>query len=171
METLEHDPRTKSQIKDAIYTYVYGPVQKQFKDRIEAIIIRNTLMGGYGHKHFAYKGVVYNSDVTPPPIKKNRLMPALRIQMEEYLTDTQELNNNELPYVLGFINQVLNSSCDLTDYKRILPESVHYPLDALAATCPCRKTTLGEERVTHLMAKNQEPINMIKRRLVTNLLI
>ena len=91
--------------------------------------------------------------------------------MDEYLTDLEELNNKELPYVLGFINQVLNASCDLTDYMRVLPEAIHHPLAQMVATCPCRTTSLPEERVTHLMNKNQEPINMIKRRLVTNLLI
>lgn len=171
MDRLEHDPRTKQQVKDALYEFVYAPVQRQFKARLDAIIIKNTLMGGYGHRHFIYRGEVYNIEETPPPVRKNRLQPALRVPMEEYLADVTELNQHELPYVLNFITQVLNSSCDLNDYMRVLPESVHYPLNQLASTCPCRSTTLAEDKVAHLMAKNQEPINMIKRRLVTNLLI
>ena len=171
MDKLEHDPKTKSQIKDALYGFLYDPVQKQFKNRIDTLIIRNTIMGGYSHKHFTYKGEVYNSDVTPPPVRKNRLQAALRGEMDDYLADVAELNGKELPYVLGFLNQVLNSSSDLTDYMRVFPESVHHPLRQLMATCPCRTTTLGEERVSTLMARNQEPINMIKQRLVLNLLI
>lgn len=171
MDYLEHDPRTKMQIKDALYSFLYGPVQKQFKDRIDTLIIRNTIAGGYAHKHFVYKGVLYTSDVTPPPTRKNRLQPQLRVPMEEYLVDLQQLNNHELPYVLGFINQVLNASSDLTDYMRVLPESIHYPLIHLAATCPCRTTSLAEERVTSLQTRNQMSIDLIKRRLVTNLLI
>ena len=171
MDKLEHDPKTKSQIKDALYEFLYGPVQKQFKDRLETLILRNTIMGGYSHKHFTYKGEVYNSDVTPAPVRKNRLQAGLRAEMDDYLADVAELNGKELPYVLGFLNQVLNSSSDLTDYMRILPESVHHPLQKLMDTCPCRTASLGEERVSSLMARNQEPINMIKRRLVLNLLI
>lgn len=171
MDKLEHDPRTKTQIKDAIYAFLYEPVQRQFKARIETLIARNTILGGYSHKHFVYKGVVYNAEVSPPPLKKNRLMPQLRNDMESFLRDQAQLNTHELPYVLGFINQVLNSSNDLTDYLRVLPESIHQPLQKLIATCPCRTTHLPEEKVDQLKAKNQESINLIKQRLVTNLII
>lgn len=170
MDKLEHDPRTKQTIKDALYSFIYGPVQKQFKSRIETLINRNTLMGGHKHKHFTYKGVVYTCDATPPPTKKNRLNSNLRDEVDSYLEELNQLNNRELPYVLGFINQVLNASGDLADYKRILPESVHYPINKLMSTCPCRVTSLAEERVTNLTTKNQESIGMIKQRLVMNLL-
>lgn len=171
MEKPEHDPRTKQQIKDALYSFIYDPVQRDFKFRLETLVHRNTVMGGYSHRHFSYKGVVYNCDASPPPLRKNRLIPALRAPMDEYLADLEELNHRELPYVLGFINQVLNASCDLSDYMRVLPEAVHHPLTKLVATCPCRTASLPDEKVSLLTAKNQEPINMIKRRLVTNLLI
>ena len=171
MNKLEHDPRTKQQIKDALYAFLYDPVQQQFKIRLDTLIMRNTLMGSHAHKHFTYKGVVYNSDATSPPTRKNRLQPALRPQMDDYLVDLHQLNNHELPYVLGFLNQVLNASCDLSDYLRVLPESVHYPLNQLLATCPCRTTSLDDDKVLRLRNKNQEPIEMIKRRLVMNLLI
>lgn len=171
MDKLEHDPRTKQQIKDALYSFLYDPVTKQFKSRIETLIVRNTVMGGHSHKHFIYKGVLYNADITQPPLKRNRLVPQLRAAMDEYLADLNHLNNDELPFVLGFINQVLNASSDLADYMRVLPESVHHPLQQLLATCPCRSTNLAQDRVESLRLKNQEPINLIKQRLIINLLI
>lgn len=171
MDKLEHDPKTKSQIKDALYAHLYDPVQRQFKTRLETLIHRNTIQGGYSHKHFVYQGIVYNGDVTVPPVKKNRLVPQLRDAMEEYLRDLNQLNNHELPYVLGFINQVLNSSNDLHDYLRVLPEAVHAPLNQLMGTCPCRNHHLPEDRVEAMRLKNQAPIDLIKQRLVTNLLI
>lgn len=171
MDKLEHDPRTKQQIKDALYSFLYEPVTRQLKNRLDTLIVRNTLMGGYMHKHFTYKGVTYNGDVSPLPIKRNRLVPQLKDEMEQYLQDMDQLNNHELPYVLGFINQVLNASCDLTDYLRVLPESIHQPLQQLVATCPYRTTTLSEKKVEQLVSKNVEPIELMKKRLVTNLLI
>src|SRR4030095_5111123 len=170
MEQLQHDPRTKQQIKDALYAFLYEPVQKQFKSRIDILITRNTLLGGYSHKSFSYKGVVYNSDSTHPPLKKNRLLPQLRASMDEYLTDLEELNSHELPYVLGFINQVLNASNDFKDYLRLLPESVHHPLQQLMATCPCRTVHLTDEKVEQLKEKNKESIDLMKQRLVLNLI-
>ena len=171
MDKLEHDPKTKQGIKDALYAYLYDPVTKQFKARLETIIVRNTLAGGFSHKHFLYKGHTYNADSSPPPLRKNRLLPAFRDEMESYLKDLDQLNNHELPYVLGFINQVLNASTDLADYLRVLPESIHQPLRSLVATCPCRTTKLTESKVEQLVAKNMEPIELMKRRLVTNLLL
>lgn len=62
-------------------------MQRQFKARIDTLITRNTVMGGYSHKHFVYKGVPYTAAATPPAMKKNRLVPALRAYMEEFLCD------------------------------------------------------------------------------------
>lgn len=170
MEPIEHDPRTKQQIKDMLYEFLYAPVTRHFRSRIETLIDRNTMMGGYTHKHFIYKGVVYNSDVTQPPMRKNRLVAQLRDPMEEYLADADEINNKDLPFIIGFITQVLNSSNNLSDYLRVLPEALHSPIQALQATCPCRSTSLMEEKVEQLKANNAHAINLIKKRLVTNLL-
>jgi hypothetical protein len=171
MEKLEHDPRTKQQIKDALYAFLYEPVTRQFKTRLDTLITRNAVMGGFTHKHFTYKGVLYNAENTMPPLKRNRLVPQLRVTMDEYLADLTRLNENELPFVLGFINQVLNASTDLADYLRVLPEAVHNPLKNLLATCPCRSTTLSEDKVESIRLKNQDTIALIKQRLVANLLI
>jgi hypothetical protein len=170
-EKLQHDPRTKGQIKDALYDLLYLPVQRQFKARIETLITRNTVMGGYSHKHFVYKGVVYNAESTPAPIKKNRLLPTLRADMEEYLADLHRLNAQELPYVLEFINRTLKSSNDFPDYLLCLPESMHHPLERLQATCPCRSTSLSDEKVEQLKLKNEDSIALIRQRLVRNLLL
>lgn len=168
---LEHDPRTKQQIKDALYAHLYDPVQKDFRTRLETIIQRNCLIGGHSHKHVMFKGALYNVDSTVPPLPRNRLAPALREEMEAYLKDLDQLNNHELPYVLGYINQVLNSSCDMEDYLRVLPESVHRPLLQLQASCPCRTSALSEDKAERLRLENDASIKLMKERMVTNLLI
>lgn len=171
MEQLQHDPRTKQLIKDTLYDFLYQPVQNQFKSRLDVLIVRNTLLGGYSHKSFNYKGVHYTCDSGSPPRKWNRLIPQLRPIMDEYLLDLKQLNEQELPFVLGFINQVLNASDDLQDYLRILPDSAHHPLQNLIDTCPCQAKQLTDERVAHLRESNETSINMMKARMVKNLLI
>jgi len=101
----------------------------------------------------------------------NRLHPQLHPVMNEYLKETKQLNEKELPYVLGFITQVLNSSNELHDYLRLLPQSVHHPVQSLIDTCPCRAKKLSDETVDLLQQKNQIPIRLIKQRMVNNLLI
>ena len=170
-EQLQHDPRTKSQIKDLLYAFLYTPVQNHFKKRIDTLIVRNTTILGAGHKSFTYKGAFYECDTTHPPRKMNRLVPQLIPDMEDYLADLKQLNENELPFVLGFINQVLNASNDLHDYLRLLPQSVHQPIEKLIATYPCRAKQLTDEDVDNIQTKNHQSIALMKERMVANLLI
>lgn len=168
---LQHDPRTKQQIKDLLYKRLYDPVQEQFKKRINSIILKNCSLVASSHASFIYKGEFYTAEVSKPPIKMNRLTESLRPAMDEYLADLKELNDRELPYVLGYINQVLNASDSLEDYLQALPESMHETLKELILTCPCKKPHLSPEKIKLLQDKNQPNIALIKQRLVKNMLI
>ena len=170
-EVLQHDPRTKSQIKDKLYAFLYEPVQRQFKTRLDSLIKRNTVILGASHQSFIYKGNLYTCDITPPPRKLNRLVPQLVPDMDAYLADLKQLNDKEVPYVMGFINQVLNSSNDLHDYLRLLPSSVHQPIQKLIDSCPYRTKKLTDEQVQELQTRNKQSIDLVKQRMVTNLLI
>ena len=171
MEPLQHDPKTKQQIKDMLYGFIYTPVQKQFANGLAVIVNKNTTMLGAKHNSFIYKGEVYSCDIAPTPRIMNKLVPLLIPVMNQYLADLKELNTKELPYVLGYINKVLNSSNDLCDYLRVLPQALHAPIERYIATYPCRANHLTDKAVLELVSTNQEPINLIKQRLVTNLLI
>lgn len=170
-EVLQHDPRTKSQIKDLLYAFLYEPVQRQFKHRLDALIIRNTAIAGVSHQSFTYKGHFYSNDPAAPPRKLTRLVPQLHADMDAYLADLKQLNDKEVPYVIGFINQVLNASNDLHDYLRVFPSSMHPPIQKLIDSYPCRTKKLTDEEVASMQAKNKQSIDLAKQRLVTNLLI
>ena len=171
MDNIQHDPRTKQQIKDLLYAYLYTPIDNQFKNWLNSIISRNTIDIKGTHRSFIYRGVVYSSEETQPPRKMNRLLEKYHPLMDEYLVALRNLNNNELPQVLGFITQVLNSSNDLQDYLRVFPESMHRPIQDLINSCPCGAKHLSEETILQLQEKNKLSIKLIKERLVTNLLI
>lgn len=171
IESLQHDPRTKQILKDTLYEFLYGPVQKQFQLRLNAIITKNSIMIGATHNSFIYKNVVYSCDAGTPPRKMNRLIQALQQPMDEYLNDLRELNNTELPYVLGFLTHVLNSSNDLQDYLRVLPSAIHKPIEEYINSCPCRAKHLSDFDVECIQQKNHISIELIKKRMVTNLLI
>lgn len=170
-EPLHHDPRTKSQIKDLLYASLYDPIQRQFQKRIQDLVNKNCSLISSTHKSFIYKGELYNNDTIKPPVRLNRLVVQLRPMMDDYLKDIKELNDRELPYVLGFINQVLNSSNSLQDYLKLLPPSMHQPLKKMIETCPCRACSLSEDKIKAITDKNIEPISLIKQRMVKNLLI
>jgi hypothetical protein len=171
MEPLRHDPLTKIQIKEALYDFLYTPVVDSMAARLKALIVKNALLGGYHHKSFHHKGVLYSCDDTPAPKRWNRLLPQLKPMMEEYLRDMDAINRRELPFVLGFINQVLNSSNNFGDYLKLFPDCLHPPLQKLQESCPCHTKALGDDTINSMTQTNLVPINMIKQRMVTNLLI
>lgn len=166
------DPTIKQQIKDGLYDYLYKPVLAQAKQRLSGIIQQNCMLLNSPHESFIYKGTVYvTEDNVRLPRQMNRLHLSLYPAMEDHLTELRKLNEEEMPYVLGFINQVLNSSNDLHDYLRILPPSIHQPIQELIASCPCRTVKLSNETVEQLQKKNEHSILLIKKRQVINLLL
>lgn len=170
-EVLQHDPRTKLQIKEALYSFLYQPTQQRLSEKLNLIIKRNTLITGSSSYCFTYKGIWYMAEQTNPPKRIIRLIPELHKDMDEYLSEIKELNDQELPYVLGFINQVLNSSNDFQDYLKLFPESIHRPIQKMIDSCPCRTKKLSEEDVQLIQTKNQYSITLIKQRMARNLII
>lgn len=171
MEQLQYDPKTKQLLKENLIGFLYKPLREQLKTRLDTLIVRNTLLGGYSHKSFVYKGEFYTCDSGVPPRKANRVVQQLIPLMNEYLQEIKQLNEEELPYTLGYINQVLNSSSDLQDYLRLLPAALHRPIEELSYMCPCRTRHISEVQAKEIELKNEASINLIKQRMVRNLLI
>lgn len=171
MEIVQYDPRTKLQIKEAIFNFLYEPLKRQMRQRLDTIIISNTLLGKFSHKSFVYKGETYSCDADRPPLKRNPLLPQMKQLMDEYLDDERNINLNELPAIVGFIDQMLNSSNGLMDYLRILPDAVHEPVKRLIAQCPCHHQELSDEEVEEIRKRNARSIELLKERLASNLLI
>lgn len=170
-DPIQHDPRTKQQIKKILYRLLYEPISDIFAEREKQIIIKNTVAGKFAHKSFRYKGLFYNWDSSLLPRKANPLLPQFHDEMEEYLKELQELNEKEVPYVLGFINQVLNSSNYFQDYLRLFPEAVHHSIQHLVETCPCKSYILTEEDIQTIQQKNQDAIFLMKQRMAINLIL
>ena len=170
MEELQHDPRTKQQIKELLYEFLYSPVEDSFKKKLHAIINKNTAINNYSHNSFMYRTVIYSID-NPKPGQQNKLSPQLQPAMNAYLSELKELNEQEMPYVLGYIQQVLNSSNELHDYLRLLPTSVHKPVQDLINTCPCKGKRLTDDTIEQFRKKNEAYLSMVRQRLVSNLLI
>lgn len=168
----QHDPRTKQQLKDLLYHYLYDPVERRFKERLDSIIRDNCRLTHSGYDCFSYKRKVYMlDDRYLPPRQPPRLDVSLVPTMDLYLSDLIEVNGKEVPFVLGFITQVLNSSDNLHDYIRALPPSVHKPLKDIIDRCGCKTASLSELELQNLLVRNTQSINLMKQRMVLNLLL
>lgn len=170
-ERLQHDPHTKKRIKDILYSFLYDTADAKRKKQLDDLIIRNAFLLGNSIYSFRYKGNVYSMEGHANHRRVNNLALVLHPIMQEYLRELHELNSVELPFVIGFINQVLNSSNSLTDYLKVFPEAIHRPIEQLIATCPCKSCTLEQAAIDAIKNKNQGTIDLIKQRLVSNLLI
>jgi len=171
-EELKYDPKTKQVIKDTLFDFLYAPVKTATLKRLKTIIIKNSLLHGNNQHWVSYRGEPYAIDsTTRKPRPMNRLKPELTLLMDEHLEDLNQINTVELPYVLGFINQALNSSSSLQDYLKIFPESMHKPLNTFITTCGYRVCKLEPETVADIRHRNLIPIELMKKRMVLNLLI
>jgi hypothetical protein len=165
--------RLKAEIKEAIERFLYEPVERHFKRRLDEIIIANTLAGKYHVKSFHYKGIQYHCEDGRPPRDWNRLLPQFKEQMDEYLRDVKAIDEKERPFIFGYINQVLNSSNHLADYYALLPDSAHRPIKELNVDTSFMYPypLMAKDKMDRILVQNQKPIEMLKTRMVTNLLL
>ena len=167
---FERDPKIKMQICNALWDLLYTPITNQLKGKLQEIILRNTLINRYSHKSFTYKNEFYSDDANLPPRRMNRLHPSLVSDMENYLKELKTLNQEEVPYVMGFINQGLNATNYFQDYLKIFPEPLHQRLRHFINSCLNHDTYLSQQEIEKIQAKNEKAISMIKQRMVLNLL-
>lgn len=164
------NPLSKQQIKDRLYHFLYDPLMQRMQERLSRLIQQNSLVQQTDYLGFSYKGQAYVIDSRQQPIRLPRLVSGLRPQMDAYLEEVSRINCTEIPFVLGFITQVLNSSNDLQDYLKVLPECLHPPIQEMIDSCNCRTEHLEPPQVNELQRRNQMPIELIKQRLLLNLL-
>lgn len=108
----------KQQIKDLLYSALYGPVQHHFKKRLNDIARVNSLLAGDPNQAFTYKEQLYNYNTDQSSlVQPNDLATLLHPLMGKYLRDLAEINQNELPYVLGYIDRLSNSFNGLQDHQ------------------------------------------------------
>ena len=168
---LHHDPRIKQELKDLLYAYLYNPVKEKHGRKLGELITRNSALLNSPYESFMFRSVVYKkTEGTLVPRKVNNLHAALRDEMVAYLKEVEEINQREVPYVLGYINQVLNSSNDAHDYLRLFPDVLHRPIQRVIYSCACSTTKLTDEEVEAIRLKNEVSIQMVKKRMVLNLI-
>lgn len=164
-----YEPNLKYRIKSRIWGVLFTPVEEDLEKQLEAIASKNCQLQGLSHKSFLYKGVRFNADTTPPPLRSNYLAPSLKPDMEEYLGKVNEYRDHEENLITGYITMVLNLCIHPRDCLRLLPTGLHSHIEDLLITCT--ESNLNEEMVQKVLKNNQKPIQMIKERMALNLLV
>ena len=169
---LFHDPRCKYIIKEELLSFIYKPVREHYVNRLKKIIARNSDIHKTNNGCFWYRGEIYKAEENiVMPRKADQLHESLRPEMDQYISDLDHLQNYELPHVQNFLNQILNATSSFQDYYAIFPESMHQPLKNLVNTDPCHSHHLDSQQIHNLYKQNLHPIELLKQRMVRNLLL
>lgn len=169
---LSYDPRMKREIRDHLYQYLYSAVERKFNARLKEIVIQNSRLKQSSADAFVYNNETFTAEPNTVRIRNVPLLdPRLHSVMDDFLAEREELNAREMPFVLGFINETLNASDDLQDYMRIFPENLHPPLKEIVNKCLCRQARLSEERVKEIQERNARPMELMRQRLVYNIIM
>lgn len=169
---LSYDPSTKKKVLTALLDHLYEPSFKSLNKRLHDIIYKNSSIKQNAQQAFTYKGNYYQIDeMKPLPRPLNQLDKSLYPEMQKYLVELDSIQVYEHPYVNNYLTQILNTSDNFPDYYRLLPESLHSVLDTLREQCPCRRRSLSDKRITEIQRKNVLPVELMKKRMVHNLLL
>lgn len=159
----------RTQLRDAFLQWLYKPMLEQLQQQIVAIIKENAAIQWLPHYSFMYKGQLWAIQ-TQAPRKSQKLHDSLIGRMEAYLQERRELEQEQSQCLAGIL-RILNAIKDPRDCLRILPETLHQPLVPLLAEYPDAPSLLPEDSILQLREDNAPYINIMKQRLVLNLLI
>lgn len=168
MEQSQHSYNSKKQLNQALYRAIYGPIRQRMSEDVDKIIMDNTNLHKYPHRHFIYKGNIYHMDPFPLPMRKNPLDPSLYARMDAYLKELDELNQYEIPLIQNFITMVLNSTNHFCDYYKILPDIFHKTLDEFKKDCICSNHNLSNPQIENIKLVNKKVLDKIYRRSLLN---
>lgn len=176
MSDMVYGPETKAHIKDSIYAALYEQVDEKFSNQMDALIIENSGLNQNQQRLMKYRGEFkyhsqYDKNSRVPASKINSLHPSLEPRYLALMKEKDRINNDELPFVLGYVNQVLNVSNGFEDYYKLFPALLHPILDKLKQDCPCRNAELPQELIDSMLSQSQKSIAMLEQRAMTNLLM
>lgn len=153
-------------LMDFLYSKVLTYLSKQFLDIAE----RNREALEAPMLGFNYKGEDYLVTVSRRKWKPVDLHETLRPEMDALLKMKEELSV-EMDYVRSYISRVLNSSKNIADYFVLLPTSIHEGLKSCLAVMPSSKSELTPDEIADVMKHNQKGYDLVKTRLLKNMLI
>ena len=169
-EILHHALRAKQIIKNSLLQLLYNHFMRAHVEEINRIISANTQLQKCSHNSFHYKGHTYSYSAVPIKTSPNKLHESLYARMEHALNELTKINREELPYVTGFINKVLNSTDHFCDFLQIFPEAIHEPIKILADICPCKTAQLSADKIEKIKTDHAKVIDLIIQRQVTNMI-
>lgn len=164
------DLRNKPVIREEILHFLYASIQTRLQQRLLDIIDKNCVLQSSIYASFTFKGVDYNPFKQALPRPRNRLHPNLQPAMQLYLDEVKAMNGLERAYISGFLDQVLTIANHPADLLLLLPESIHASVQQYTVGFGKNDSKISPEIVSQLHTKNATAIDLLKQRMVLNLI-
>lgn len=168
---MSHNPRLKSQMKKLILAILYEPYELGRRKVLNEIIQRNCVLQKISLDMFTYKGSYFSYSPIPTRLPKPKLHPDLHVKMDAWLAEEQSMSLIERPYIDGYVTSVLNSSNEVGDWLRLLPDSIQGSIRTLLLGNVTYPTDLPDEEIIRILEVNSLSIQLMKERMARNLLL
>jgi hypothetical protein len=163
-------PVTKQIIKVNLEHVMYANTKRREQTKLQEISTKNMVLCRYSHNSFSYKGEYYCFESNPLRYKNQRLMADLQPVMDKWLDDKQNIEYNEMPFVNGFFNKVLNASNSVEDYRLLLPDCVHRAINLVPwGEGEIFPRELSDEKIAEFKAAHANWIMLLKKRMILDL--
>lgn len=160
----------KYNLKNALLLKLYTPSNKAFTKACEEIVLQNNVLKGVHASSFLYRGSTYPVSQKLGPKSPYALHPSLEEKFVTVLYPFDEIQKFEVPMVAGFIIHVLNSSDCWEDYLKVFPETLHPLIEEWRFHFKWKIPTLTEAAIADILDKHSKGLQLLRARLVWNLL-
>lgn len=158
--------KIKVMIQQELLDLLFSKELSHTKEFIEHILQRNIKLLGFTHYSFVYRKEPYGEVNTKP----ERLHPSLHTEMDQLLLSVEEAFRIERPYATHAITSFFNKTASYSDAIIYFPEPFHSILFKYVPAMPVERK-LTDEELCALAIKNAKYLDVIRVRLMTNLII
>lgn len=161
----------KLKVREALLTFVYGPVEERHKRKLAEIIAENDALVGVQYFGFMYRSKFHTqSRYKRPPQNIPKLFDSLKPAMDKILDEQLLIAREERPLVAGYIQKWLNSSDDAEVLFQRLPTALRVPFQQVLTTEGMKLTDVDMDDAAHEMGIGEKSLDALKVRLMTNLI-
>jgi len=162
-------------VKEALYSHFLENQQKEIQSIIETNAEMQGIVSEVGNADLSiiHKGLHYITPIAPAFLIENIAPLSLSLidRMDQYL-DAQQNYESEVILISGYLRRLLNKANNMYDIKALMPDALY---DITTLDLPkvknINETYLSEEQIISFTARNQQYINIILRRITTNMLL
>lgn len=161
----------RSDLLEILQEHLYRNTKTYHFKLLSDLITKNSVLCFNARKSLSFGGNCYVIGGNQPHLRisPNLLHHSLRGEMREYLTKVEK-SEQEIALVKGFFQKIMFLTNKEQDYCNLLPTVMHPAVRQLSPYLDKEEGHLSPEEVTAFLVENESYINLIKQRLILNLI-